>query len=356
MIYSQSTERNILSKSYFLECLRIEKRRVDRSKAPLSIALFSFGQKESNDSKLIQEFLTSIHKSTRETDIIGWIDCNVIGLLLPDTDKRGVQLCVEKIKNDNKSLPYSVSSGTYPDDLFDKLLAEDRDEPDFFPLDLDGSAKSQPFQTALKRIIDVIGSIVGLLLFSPLIFLTAGAVIATSSGPIFFKQSRFGMNGLRFSFYKFRSMYWNMDDSAHRQFVTDLIQGHLNDINQGDEKEPLYKMKSDSRITKVGRIIRKLSIDELPQLFNVLKGEMSLVGPRPPIPYEVEKYEAWHLRRILEVKPGMTGLWQVDGRSQTSFDDMVRLDLRYAENWSLWLDVKILLKTVRAVIRPKGAV
>jgi lipopolysaccharide/colanic/teichoic acid biosynthesis glycosyltransferase len=114
-------------------------------------------------------------------------------------------------------------------------------------------------------------------------------------------------------------------------------------------------MKSDPRITSIGKIIRKTNIDELPQFFNVLKGEMSLVGPRPPIPYEVEKYQSWHLRRILEVKPGITGLWQVDGRSRTSFDDMVRLDLRYAQNWSLWLDLKILAKTVRVVIRPRGA-
>jgi lipopolysaccharide/colanic/teichoic acid biosynthesis glycosyltransferase len=127
-------------------------------------------------------------------------------------------------------------------------------------------------------------------------------------------------------------------------------------INQGGLEEPLFKMKDDQRITSIGKIIRKLSIDELPQFWNVLRGEMSLVGPRPPLPYEVEKYEPWHLRRILEVKSGMTGLWQVDGRSKTSFDDMVRLDLKYALSWSLWLDIKILLKTMRAVIRPSGAV
>jgi lipopolysaccharide/colanic/teichoic acid biosynthesis glycosyltransferase len=135
-----------------------------------------------------------------------------------------------------------------------------------------------------------------------------------------------------------------------------LIKGEHEKINQGDEEKPLYKIKRDPRITRVGKIIRKTSIDELPQFFNVLKGEMSLVGPRPPIPYEVEKYKPWHLRRILEVKPGITGLWQVDGRSKTSFDDMVRLDLRYVQNWSLWLDIKILLKTIRAVVRQSGAV
>ena len=151
-------------------------------------------------------------------------------------------------------------------------------------------------------------------------------------------------------------MYWNVDDRVHREYVTNLIKGEHEKINQGDEEKPLYKMKSDPRVTPVGKIIRKTSIDELPQFFNVLKGEMSLVGPRPPLPYEVEKYEPWHLRRILEVKPGITGLWQVNGRSKTSFDDMVRMDLRYVQSWSLWLDIKILIKTVREVIRPNGAV
>jgi len=144
------------------------------------------------------------------------------------------------------------------------------------------------------------------------------------------------------------------DDRVHREYVCKLINGENDQINQGDRNRPLYKLKKDCRVTKVGRIIRKLSIDELPQLFNVLKGEMSLVGPRPPIPYEVEKYKSWHLRRILEVKPGITGLWQVEGRSKTSFDDMVRMDIRYLQTWSIWLDLKILVKTVREVFFPQG--
>jgi lipopolysaccharide/colanic/teichoic acid biosynthesis glycosyltransferase len=129
----------------------------------------------------------------------------------------------------------------------------------------------------------------------------------------------------------------------------------LEKINQGNKVVPLFKMVSDSRVTRVGRIIRRTSIDELPQFFNVLKGEMSLVGPRPPLPYEVEKYEPWHLRRILEVKPGVTGLWQVSGRSKTSFNEMVRLDLRYVQNWSTLADLKIILKTVKAALSLKGA-
>jgi exopolysaccharide biosynthesis polyprenyl glycosylphosphotransferase len=215
--------------------------------------------------------------------------------------------------------------------------------------------ESHRFQIILKRGIDILGSFMGLLLFSPLMLATAIAIKITSPGPIIFKQLRFGMKGARFQFYKFRSMYWNVDDKIHREYVANLIKGEDEKVNQGSTGTPLFKMKSDPRITRVGKILRKTSIDELPQFFNVLKGEMSLVGPRPPLSYEVEKYEPWHLRRILEVKPGITGLWQVGGRSITSFNEMVRLDLRYVQNWSIWLDLKILLKTVKAVIHSKGA-
>jgi len=303
-----------------------------------------------------QKFYTSLLKNTRETDIKGWVDRDVIGLILPDTDGRGVQKYIEKIRNGNGSLAYSVVTGTYPDDLFHKLLADEPGQPDLFPINLDESEEPRRVELALKRAVDILGAVVGLILFSPIMLVTSLAVKLTSPGPVIFTQNRFGKKGARFPFCKFRSMYWNVDHQIHREYVTSLIKGEHEKINQGDEEEPLYKMKFDPRVTRIGRIIRKTSIDELPQFFNVLKGEMSLVGPRPPIPYEVEKYEPWHLRRILEVKPGITGLWQIDGRSKTSFDDMVRLDLRYVQKWSLWLDIKILLKTIRAVLRPTGAV
>jgi lipopolysaccharide/colanic/teichoic acid biosynthesis glycosyltransferase len=185
--------------------------------------------------------------------------------------------------------------------------------------------------------------------------LAAMAVKISSPGPVIFKQERLGRQGQRFDFYKFRSMYHNNNDGVHREYVTNLIMGNHEAINQGDQGQPVYKMINDNRVTAVGKIIRSLSIDELPQLVNVLKGEMSLVGPRPPIPYEVEKYLPWHLRRILEINPGITGLWQVEGRSRTSFDDMVRLDLRYVKDWTFWLDIKILLKTIKTVIQKAGA-
>jgi len=356
MRHSQSIGKKILPKHDFLDRLREEKRRADRSKAPLSIAIFRLQKEGTSGKNPIEELLNRLHKNTRETDIKGWIDQNEIGLILPDTDGQGVNRFIEKIENGNGHIYYSVITGTYPNLLFKRILKEEQYQPELYPINIDESVKKRArLQRGLKRGMDVIGSIVGILLFSPIMALTALAVKLNSRGPAVFKQPRLGMKGVRFPFYKFRSMYWNVDDQIHREYVDHLIKGNLEKINQGNGKEPLYKMKSDTRITKIGKIIRKLSIDELPQFFNVLKGEMSLVGPRPPIPYEVEKYEPWHLRRILEVKPGITGLWQVSGRSTTSFDDMVRLDLRYAENWSFWLDLKILLRTVKAVFCSKGA-
>jgi len=346
---------NLLLKSEFLNRLRIEKRRADRSKAYLSLVLFYFQQKEEKGRKTIQEFAALLDKNTRESDIKGWVEPGVIGLVLPDTDENGVKRCVKKIAGSNGDFNYSVTSGTYPDHLFVKLLIEEKGLPDFFPLDLDEAKESRRFQIALKRAVDVLGALVGLILFSPIMLATAITIKMTSPGPIIFKQTRFGKKGVHFQFYKFRSMYWNTDDQIHREYVTNLIRGNLEKINQGDKEAPLFKIVSDSRVTRIGRIIRRTSIDELPQFLNVLKGEMSLVGPRPPLDYEVQKYEPWHLRRVLEVKPGITGLWQVGGRSTTSFDEMVRLDLRYAKNWSLWLDLKIIFKTAKAVFGLKGA-
>jgi len=343
---------NILSKQQFLNALRIERRRADRSKSPLSIILF-YLPKEEEAGKNFQKFFELIHQNTRETDIKGWVDGHILGMILPDTDKNGAKQCVDKIAKRNGDMFYSTTISTYPDHLFEKILKEET--PDLYPFYPDETISSKKFQAILKRAIDIVGALIGLVIFSPIMLLIALAIKITSPGPIIFKQTRIGMKGVRFSFYKFRSMKANGDDRIHREYVENLIKGELKKINQGDENKPLYKLKDDPRITKVGKIIRKTSLDELPQLFNVLKGDMSLVGPRPPIPYEVEKYEPWHLRRILEVKPGITGLWQVEGRSKTSFNEMVRLDLKYALNWSLWLDLKILLKTIKAVIQPEGA-
>jgi len=207
----------------------------------------------------------------------------------------------------------------------------------------------------IKRGIDIVGALFGIILFSPVMLLIAVIVKATSCGPILFRQERMGFLGKKFTFLKFRSMYTDCSEDRHREYVTKLITNKVDSARQASECKPVYKMSDDPRITPFGRFIRKSSFDELPQLFNVLKGEMSLVGPRPPIPYEVEEYENWHLIRVLEVKPGITGLWQVEGRSSTTFNEMVRLDIAYANNFSLWLDLKILFKTIWVVLNGKGA-
>jgi lipopolysaccharide/colanic/teichoic acid biosynthesis glycosyltransferase len=168
----------------------------------------------------------------------------------------------------------------------------------------------------------------------------------TSPGPVIFKQKRIGLNGRNFKIYKFRTMYCNISEDIHRKYVSQLIKGEC--------KDTTYKIIGDPRITKVGSIIRKFSFDEIPQFFNVLIGEMSLVGPRPPLPYEFEQYQLWHRERIYSVKPGLTGLWQVEGRSTTTFDEMVRMDLKYKASSSILLDIKIICKTIIVLFTMKG--
>jgi lipopolysaccharide/colanic/teichoic acid biosynthesis glycosyltransferase len=346
----------ILPREEFLERLRFEKRRVDRSGTPLSMALFFLKDESLKDTRKLREFLVSIKRDTRETDLKGWVNGSILGLLMLDTSGPGAQKCVEPLVSGRNSHVCDMLTGTYPDQLFNEILEKTGAEPRIFSLESLETVSDFPFKQILKRCLDILGALLGIVCFSPIMLITAVAIKLTSPGPVIFRQTRLGKRGDPFSFLKFRSMTVDNDDGVHREYVQRLIDGQHAQLNQGQQDKPLFKLKHDTRITPVGRIIRKLSLDELPQFFNVLRGEMSLVGPRPPIPYEVEKYKAWHLRRILEVKPGITGLWQVEGRSQTSFDDMVRLDIRYVQTWSLWLDLKILVKTVREVLFPKGGI
>ncbi len=194
----------------------------------------------------------------------------------------------------------------------------------------------------LKRVMDVVGAIVGLVLGAPILGLVALSIRLDSPGPIFFHQTRVGIEQKLFEVYKFRSMRERAEEERD-----ELIES-----NEADG--PLFKIRDDPRLTRVGRFVRRTSMDELPQLWNVLRGEMSLVGPRPALPCEVENYTEWHKKR-LEARPGMTGLWQVSGRSLLSFDEGVLLDIYYIENWSLWLDIQILLRTIPQVLFGNGA-
>lgn len=206
----------------------------------------------------------------------------------------------------------------------------------------------------VKRISDLVISLISLLLLSPLLLVIAIWIKLDSKGRVFFRQERVGMDGRVFLCYKFRSMHEDSDEHIHRDVYAKNIEGD-DDANSGDDEQPVYgKVKDDPRITRAGRLLRRSSLDELPQLFNVLKGDMSVVGPRPPIPYEVEAYQVRHRKR-LDMKPGITGLWQVSGRNRLTFNEMVRIDLYYIENWSVWLDLKIILLTLPAVFRGDGA-
>jgi exopolysaccharide biosynthesis polyprenyl glycosylphosphotransferase len=220
-------------------------------------------------------------------------------------------------------------------------------------LELCAPRNPSPVREAIKRGLDILGSLALLAVLSPLFLLIAILVKLKSPGPVFFRQDRIGQGAKPFTMFKFRTMHVDADRSLHHEFVTRFIQSSGQSAELGENE--LFKIKNDPRVTPIGRILRRTSLDELPQFWNVLRGDMSLVGPRPPLAYELEQYRSWHWRRVLDAKPGITGLWQVVGRSRTSFDDMVRLDLRYVRTCSLTTDIKILLATPRAVVSGKGA-
>jgi lipopolysaccharide/colanic/teichoic acid biosynthesis glycosyltransferase len=216
-------------------------------------------------------------------------------------------------------------------------------------------AVSEPrWLSALRRLFDIAFAGAMIVLFSPLLIAVAIAVRLDSHGPALFRQRRVGLRQSEFTLFKFRSMRLDADPRGHREYVTALINGNDEETLPEGGQQDLYKLAVDNRITRVGRWIRKWSVDELPQLFNVVLGDMTLVGPRPAIPYEVAEYPSWYLERF-SVKPGLTGYWQVSGRSERTYEEMVRLDIEYAERRSLALDLSILAKTPWIVLTRKGA-
>jgi exopolysaccharide biosynthesis polyprenyl glycosylphosphotransferase len=316
--------------------------------------------------RALSEIVSALSSSTRETDLAGWYrEGAILGVIF--TEVYGEEGCKALASLAPARVIASLRSKLSPGELdqirisfhsfpenWDKSslgrLANAKLYPDLFERD-----EARKFPRFVKRSMDIAGSIAALILFSPLFALIALAIKLTSKGPILFKQERVGRYGLRFTFLKFRSMQCDNDARIHREYVKRFISGEADSARVSRTEDVVYKIQDDPRVTRVGKFLRKTSLDELPQFINVLKGDMSLVGPRPPIPYELEGYQIWHRRRVLESKPGITGLWQVNGRSRLKFDDMVRLDLQYAKTWSLWLDIKILLRTPRAVLFGAGA-
>jgi lipopolysaccharide/colanic/teichoic acid biosynthesis glycosyltransferase len=349
-----------LCESKFATRLCLERKRTERSGRSFMLALLNLAIADSGERRALRGLVVAaLCPVVRDTDVVGWYEHdNVVGVIF--THLQDVSRAAVKSTLDAKL--GRVLGAALPAQGVQRL----RVSYHFFPESSGGSPgdlvvdPSKGFShtsrgaRALKRAVDIAGSLLFLFLLSPLFLVIAILIKMGSKGPVLFRQTRLGQYGRAFTFLKFRSMYVDSDPGIHRDYVTQLIAGR--DVARSDAtNRRVFKIVGDPRITNFGRILRKSSLDELPQFFNVLKGEMSLVGPRPPLPYEFERYEVWHRRRIMEVKPGISGLWQVSGRSKTTFDEMVRLDLQYARTWSIWLDVKILFQTPAAVISGDGA-
>lgn len=342
----------LLSRAEFLRMVQREKRRTDRSHSALSLAVLVV---DANGGTTVQQMLDKVSTMVRETDYVTATDDQCIAVLLPDTGDAGLRSFLDKVALTRSVQTSEVTGATYPDAEFDRLVTERLGTPrSRHPVDADEFVAVRSHGYPLKRSLDVVAALVALTVLSPLMLVVALAIKLTSPGPVIFRQSRVGRGGAPFVMYKFRSMRTDMDDRVHREFVAKLIDGGKTAAS-GSAHAGGFKLKVDPRITAIGRFIRKTSIDELPQFYNVLKGEMSLVGPRPPVPYEAERYQSWHQRRVFELKPGLTGIWQVEGRSRVSFDEMVRMDLRYLRHCSLRFDLGILLRTVAVVLTCKGA-
>jgi lipopolysaccharide/colanic/teichoic acid biosynthesis glycosyltransferase len=351
-----------LQDALFLEMLRLERRRTERSGKPFLLVVIDGSDiVRGMRMEVFQNVVASISCRTRETDVLGWYERGKkLGVLMTEigyADTSDLEVIARKVTDAIEEVltPENFSSlkltfRVYPDSMSD-ADGGDPGKPDavLYP-DL---ARSQNHRRslALKRVVDVVGSVFAILLCLPLFLVIAVLVKLSSPGPVFFHQKRLGQYGQQFNFFKFRTMYVNNDPRIHQEYVAKLIAGKR-DVGQGSAT---YKLKDDPRVTPLGRFLRKSSLDELPQFFNVLRNDMSLVGPRPPLPYEYERYQVWHRRRVLEMKPGITGLWQVEGRSRTTFEEMVRIDLRYAGSRSFWMDLKILLLTPAAVLSGRGA-
>jgi len=359
-------ERDFFPQDAFHRVISLERRRTERSRKPFLLMLLDMGDHFASEAseKIVSRLLAALLASTRETDAVGWYEHNqVVGVMFTEIcleDRKTIVSTMiarlSDILRQNPSLEQfsrvSISFHLFPEEW--DIDSRKPSNPVFYP-DLSRKKENRRAFGTLKRAMDIAGSLLALIVASPAFAAIAIAIKATSDGPVFFRQKRIGQHGNPFVFLKFRSMKTGNDASAHKEYVKRLISGKAERHQSSGNGEGVFKLTGDPRITKVGAFLRKTSLDELPQFINVLMGDMSLVGPRPPIPYEVEAYDVWHRRRLLEAKPGITGLWQVSGRSRVTFDEMVRLDLRYARAWTPWMDIKILLRTPLAVVAGEGA-
>jgi len=359
--------RMLLNEDAFVSMLYLERRRAERAQNRFVLILVDVQKIVSSISgkeRTVQMLAKSLSEATRETDIIGWyLEDSLLGVIGTELGKASNEVVQKRFLDKlrrifestlgiEKSSSISVSFHFFPEE-YGSGANDHSANIKLYP-EIRKREVERKVPLAIKRAIDLVGSAAALVFLSPVFAVVALAIKFSSKGPVLFKQERLGQHGKTFTVLKFRSMRTDCDAKIHQQYVEQFIAGQV-DGNSEVAAKPVFKIQKDPRVTPIGRFIRKASLDELPQFWNVLRGEMSLVGPRPALAYEFRKYEVWHRRRVLEIKPGITGLWQVEGRSRTRFDEMVRLDLKYARGWSVWLDLKILAQTPGAVIQGEGA-
>jgi lipopolysaccharide/colanic/teichoic acid biosynthesis glycosyltransferase len=355
----------MFNEELFKHTITRERKRTERSGLAMVMLLIGIqDSRRENTSALFAGIANALSAIKSDIDILGWFERqSIMGLIVPEIDTANLASTCERLESEFRKEITNRFEGDLTEQLSIRLrvypepqqLGEEElqtVDPFLYP-ELHAHQNRVAMFQVLKRGMDILGSLALLIILSPLLLAIAGLVKLSSRGPVLFRQVRIGQMLKPFMICKFRTMYADSDHGIHHNYVSWFISS--SGKAQDKEKNTIFKMTNDPRITPIGSFLRKTSFDELPQLWNVLVGEMSLVGPRPPLWYEVQQYKPWHRHRVLEAKPGITGLWQVTGRSRTTFDEMVRLDLRYARGRSLWADIKILLATPAAVIKGKGA-
>lgn len=367
---------NFLPSPLFMSMLCLERKRAERAGRRLVLLLLELRSllKHGNHLWVEDRIYSALTRATRDTDIKGWHQDGVAAVIfteIPLTQQTiieilaaKVRLALEDVLGPEQARLVGLSFHSFPDhpsDRRDDFADPDNDdsgasvEDNFSTIypDLADEIASRRVRLFLKRCLDIVGGLLAILILAPMMLVIAAAIKLTSPGPVLFRQTRLGQGGKGFMFLKFRSMHSKADHSIHEEYVKRFIANQEAAGTNGNQ--PVFKLQADPRITRVGRFLRRTSLDEVPQFFNVLTGDMSLVGPRPPLPYEFASYEVWHRRRLLAMKPGITGAWQVEGRSRVKFDDMVRMDIAYARNWTLRRDIEILLRTPSAILSGNGA-
>lgn len=363
--------------------IKEERFRTYRIGSPFSVVLFDpfklVPRGIGNKRDSINRIINSLDQETRETDIKGWWNRNTLAVILLDTFPEKVLPLIEDRVSKIRANAYGGIESTdkvqfeiynFPNtqQLEEKARDNEREEDSERPenrfnqncpkrnylINLPDGNFWNSFRGIIKRYLDIAFSITGLIILSPFLLLCALLIKLESPGPVFYRQTRVGKDGKCFILLKFRSMLNNAAEEIHKNHIKNLMNGVAGLSCDGRSGERSYKLTEDRRITMVGKFLRKTSIDELPQLINVLRGDMALVGPRPHPVYEVEKYRLWHSHR-LDVKPGITGFGQIYGRFDTEYEDVYRLDLRYLKRQSLILDLHILLKTIPLVLSRRGA-